>query len=187
MIEREEVFVSNGTKLYGTLSIPDRGGRYPAVLFIHGSFPQNRDGDVDSSNTVWFPKPIPGRNLFGDEAVIFQRAGIATFRYDKRGAGKSEGDINDAGLLDIVEDARNALRWLTSIPEVDPARIAILGQSEGSLVSLMLASEIPDIWFLVLQGSFYHSGDQSIKWQADNFKWMPAEAAKGMKSSLPML
>ena len=75
MIEREELFVSNGTKLYGTLSIPDGAERVPAVLFIHGSFPQTRDGDVDSSNTEWFPNPIPGRRLITHFEDVTERPG----------------------------------------------------------------------------------------------------------------
>src|SRR5689334_23446508 len=109
-MEWEMFFESIGAKIYGTLTLPQAGGKLPACLFIGGSFPQTRDGDLDNAKTEWFPNPLPGRKLFRDEAAIFQQLGIATFRYDKRGCGKSEGDCHTTGLFDLVADARLALR-----------------------------------------------------------------------------
>jgi hypothetical protein len=84
-MEREEFFERDGAKIYGTLTLPKEGGKLPACLFIGGSLPQTRDGDLDNSKTDWFPKPLPERKLFRDEAEVFKQIGIATFRYDKRG------------------------------------------------------------------------------------------------------
>ncbi len=146
-MEREECFASNGTRLYGTLTLPKAERKSPACLFIGGSFPQTRDGDLDNAQTDWFPKPLPERKLFRDEAEIFHQVGIATFRYDKRGCGKSEGDCNTTGLFDLVADARAALQWLRSLPEVDNKRVGVLGQSEGAVIALMLAAEDPTFAF----------------------------------------
>lgn len=65
----------------------------------------------------WFPTPLPQRNLFRDEAQILSHLGLATFRYDKRGCGQSEGDFNTAGLFDLVDDAFWAWQWLQSLVE----------------------------------------------------------------------
>jgi dipeptidyl aminopeptidase/acylaminoacyl peptidase len=186
-MEREEVFESNGANLYGTLTFPDEGENFPVFLFLHGGFPQTRDGDVDSSRTDWYPNPIPSRKLFLDEANILLETGIASFRYDKRGSGKSEGDTNEAGLLGLVDDARNALAWLSNVPEIDPTRIGVLGQSEGSLIGLMLAAENPAVRYLVLQGSWYNRGDKVIKWQTENFWKSPQEVIDGMKQAVPLI
>lgn len=185
-MEREEVFESNGAKLYGTLTLPDKGRNFPVFLFLHGGFPQTRDGDVDNSKKNWYPNPLPSRKLFLDEAGILQKIGVASFRYDKRGSGKSEGDTNEAGLLGLVEDAHNALEWLAKVPEINPTRMGLLGQSEGTSIGLMLAAEHPDVQYLILQGSLYNRGDKVIQWQADNFWKSPQEVIDSIKQNAPL-
>jgi hypothetical protein len=39
---------------------------------------------------------------------------VVTLRYDKRGAGESDGDYTRTGLADNLEDARAGLRWLAA-------------------------------------------------------------------------
>ena len=172
-MDRLEFFESNGARIYGTLTLPNSLEKPPACLFIGGSFPQTRDGNIDNSKTDWFPTPLPERNLFRDEAKIFQQIGIATFRYDKRGCGQSEGDFNTTSLLDLVEDARIALQWLRRLPEIDSERIGVLGQSEGAVIALMLAAQDPNIRFYVWQGGIYNNLEQILKWQAEAF-WQSA-------------
>ncbi len=139
-MDRIEFFESNGVRIYGTFTLPNRSEKSPACLFIGGSFPQTRDGNLDNSQTDWFPTPLPERNLFRDEAKILDSLGIATFRYDKRGCGQSEGDFNTTSLFDLVSDARRAWQWLGGLPEIDAERIGVLGQSEGAVIALMLAA-----------------------------------------------
>jgi dipeptidyl aminopeptidase/acylaminoacyl peptidase len=42
---------------------------------------------------------------------------------------------------DIVEDCRRALKFLAARPDVDPARIALIGHSEGALSGSLLAAQ----------------------------------------------
>ena len=67
-LEREEFFESSEAKIYGTLTLPEEGTGFAACLFIGGAFPQTREGDVDNSKVDWFPRPLPERKLFRDEA-----------------------------------------------------------------------------------------------------------------------
>ncbi|MCK5827386.1 hypothetical protein KAH43_02580, partial [Candidatus Bipolaricaulota bacterium] len=51
-VEREVAFVSGDLSLAGTLRLPDtNASSYPAVLFIHGSGPVDRDGNAVNSET----------------------------------------------------------------------------------------------------------------------------------------
>ena len=142
-MEKQQSFLSKGTKIYGTLKLPDQNQKHPACLLIGGSFPQTRDGNLDNSKTNWFPTPLPERNLFRDEAEILAEIGLATFRYDKRGCGQSEGNFDTTSLWDLVEDARMALQWLGSQPEIDPEKVGIIGQSEGAVIGLILGNCSP--------------------------------------------
>lgn len=76
--------------------------------------------------------------------------GFATLRYDKRGLHANRASFPPADKLadfyrweNIVGDAGAAYRALAAVPEVDAARIAILGHSEGGIIALRLAAE-PD-------------------------------------------
>ncbi|MGK7872361.1 MAG: alpha/beta hydrolase family protein [Xenococcaceae cyanobacterium] len=186
-MEREEFFKANGARIYGTLTLPNQVEKPPACLFIGGSFPQTRDGNIDNSKTDWFPTPLPERNLFRDEAKILEQIGMATFRYDKRGCGKSEGDFNTTTLFDLVDDARMALQWMRSLPEIDGERIGVLGQSEGAVIALMLAAKDPDIQFFVWQGGIYNNLEGIIKWQAEAFEKLESKTINNFKQSVPLI
>ena len=186
-MEREVFFEAKGTRIYGTLTLPEKVKKPPACLFIGGSFPQTRDGNIDNSKTDWFPTPLPERNLFRDEAKILEQIGIATFRYDKRGCGKSEGDFNTTSLFELVDDARIALQWLRSLPEIDSKRIGVLGQSEGAVIALILAAEDPNIRFYIWQGGIYNNLEGIIKWQAEAFWQSERETIHNFKQNVPLI
>ena len=87
MVEMEVTVRSNGTRLSGTACRPDGAGRVASVLMIHGTGPLDRDENlkgqrIDAFNTI---------------AHYLAAAGIASFRYDKRGCGRSSGDYYRAG------------------------------------------------------------------------------------------
>ena len=189
-MDRIEFWESNGVRIYGTLTLPDRSNRSeksPACLFIGGSFPQTRDGNIDNSQTDWFPTPVPERNLFRDQARILEYHGIASLRYDKRGCGQSGGDFNTASLFDLVADARRAWQWLRGLPEIEPERVGVLGQSEGAVIGLMLAAQEPEIRFYIWQGGIYNNLEQILKWQAKGF-WQSQHAkSDNWKQQVPLM
>ena len=186
-MDRVEFFESNGVRIYGTLTLSDRSEKSPACLFIGGSFPQTRDGNLDNLQSDWFPTPLPERNLFRDEAKIFEDLGIATFRYDKRGCGQSEGDFNTTSLFDLVSDAQMAWEWLRSLPEIDVERIGVLGQSEGAVIAFMLAAQNPDIRFYIWQGGIYNNLEQVLKWQAEAFWKSEPAKIENFKQNVPLI
>jgi uncharacterized protein len=91
----------------------------PAVLICHGS-----DG-------------VDGRGEF--YAPSLNEAGIATLEIDMWAArGDGRGAASRPGSpLETLPDAFGALRFLAAQPEIDPARIGILGFSWGAVVSLL--------------------------------------------------
>ena len=186
-MDRIEFFESDGARIYGTLTLPNPSEKSPACLFIGGSFPQTRDGNLDNLQTDWFPTPLPERNLFRDEAKILSHLGIATFRYDKRGCGQSEGDFNTTSLFDLVADARMAWQWLRGLPEIDPERIGVLGQSEGAVIALMLAAQGPHICFYIWQGGIYNNLEQILKWQAEAFFQGDRAKIDNFKQNVPLM
>ena len=184
---KELYFESNGVKLAGTLTLPDDADHLPVCLMIGGALPSTRDGDPDTTKTNWFPLSMPQRRLFVDEAELLASVGIASFRYDKRGCGASEGNYDRARLLDLAGDARAALTLLAQHPQIDNQRIGILGHNEGALIGLMLAAENPDLQYLIQQNARYRPLEQAMRHQAAELWTMPEMVVKTVKEYVPVI
>ena len=149
----EEVTYANkaaGNVLAGTLTIPPGKGPFPAVLLISGSGPNDRD------ETVFGHKPFL---VLSD---YLTRKGIVVLRVDKRGVGKSTGDLAHATTADFATDAEAGVQYLKTRAEADPRRIGLIGHSEGGTVAPMLAAGDPGVRFIVLMAGPGVPGDQII-------------------------
>lgn len=116
-------------RLAATLTLPEGGGPFPAAILVTGSGPQDRD------ETIMNHKP------FLVIADFLARRGIATLRYDDRGMARSTGNFPSATTLDFAADASAALRFLRTLPGIDPGRVGVIGHSEGGLIAAILAAD----------------------------------------------
>jgi pimeloyl-ACP methyl ester carboxylesterase len=121
-------FEHQGTQLTAVFRRPegDRPGPYPAVAFVDGSGPAERDG-------------------WDDEAEVLAGAGFASLAWDKPGCGGSGGDWRDQSLQDRAGEALAAVACLAAQEGVDPGRIALLGASQGGWVGPLAASRSPAV------------------------------------------
>jgi pimeloyl-ACP methyl ester carboxylesterase len=136
----EEVTVDSapGVKLAGTLSLPQGKGPFPAVVMITGSGAEDRD------ETIFGHKP------FAVIADRLTRGGVAVLRMDDRGYAKSTGDFAAATDDDFAVDTAADVAYLRTRPDIDPARIGLIGHSEGGIVAPKVAARDPRIAFIVL-------------------------------------
>ncbi len=140
--EEVRVPTPRGHTLVGTLTRPaGAAGRVPAVVTISGSGPQERDGQIVG---------IPDYRPFRASADTLGRRGIAVLRLDERGVGASSGTFANATSRDFADDVRAALDWLRTRADVDPARLALLGHSEGGIIAPLVAAEDSSLAALVL-------------------------------------
>jgi dipeptidyl aminopeptidase/acylaminoacyl peptidase len=120
-------FTNNGDTLEGNLDLPRGDGKVPLVVFVHGS----------------------GMSTRGDYRELSQKlneAGFATFRYDKRGVGKSGGNFvevstwnsNDRMKL-LAADAVAAIKALRSHKRVNAEKIIVMGGSQAGWIIPLVA------------------------------------------------
>jgi pimeloyl-ACP methyl ester carboxylesterase len=135
----EDVTFDNGAiTLAGTLTLPRGAGPFPAVVLITGSGAQDRD------ETLFDHKP------FAVWADALTRRGVAVLRYDDRGVGGSGGGSKDETTADFAGDAAAAVAFLARRPDIDPARIGLMGHSEGGAAAQIAAADGAPIAFLVM-------------------------------------
>ncbi len=107
-------------EIAGELEVPrGRAGRVPAVIIVHSA------GGVGPHEWDW--------------AAELNRIGVATFVVDSfsgRGLRDLRGRPGRFGPILAIVDAYRALELLSTHPQIDPTRIALLGFSYGGVVSL---------------------------------------------------
>jgi len=123
LIDTTPISFHNGaTQLEGSLYRPStHASRLPLLALAHGS----EDND---------------RYSFGPIPWVLAAQGYAVLIYDKRGTGASTGDWSSAGLEEYAEDLVAGIQAMAKRPDIDGARIAVLGLSEGGWVAPLAAS-----------------------------------------------
>jgi dienelactone hydrolase len=124
--------------LAGTLTLPKAEGKYPVVVMITGSGPQNRDEE------------LMGHKPFLVIADHLTKNGIGVLRFDDRGTAKSTGDFKTATSVDFASDVNAAVEYLLKRKEVDKKKIGLIGHSEGGLIAPMVASKNKNVSYIVL-------------------------------------
>jgi uncharacterized protein len=115
MKTRTVTFFSEATKMEGDLFLPSDykpGERRPVIVLCHG-FTGIRS------------------LILGDYANVFAAAGFVALTFDYRGYGGSEGTRRRLIPLEQIDDIRNAISFVESLPEVDANRIGLWGTSFG--------------------------------------------------------
>jgi dienelactone hydrolase len=143
------LFNGKPTRIYCQYSRPERPGRYPAVLEIHGA---------------------GLKRLTSEATQFYARNGFAALSFDWAGPGKDRegptsvtwspggqaypGERPDRWLLHGLEVdkvacgvrfARRCLMFLRSRPEVDSEKLFVSGMSAGAHLSLLLLGQEPGL------------------------------------------
>ncbi len=115
MKEKGVSFLSTKLVLEGVLAIPEGAGPFPAVIVCH-------------------PHPLYGGSM--DNNVVYSlsqtltQASLIAFRFNFRGAGRSEGQFGHG--IGEQEDAKAAISFINTVTEVDSERIGLAGYSAGA-------------------------------------------------------
>lgn len=153
-------FDGAGLRLAGTMLLPpvSPGERVPGVLVIGATPSAVRDGFVLNGAT---------HHTSRDIAAYLAGRGYAVLRYDTRCAGASACQPRSP-LASYADDARHAVEYLRSRPEVDPKRVVILGHGDGGFLASIAASETAPAG-LVLVATSGRSGDKLMRERAARY------------------
>ncbi len=129
--EEEVSFKNRDVVLAGTLIIPNESKKFPAIVFLHGSGPHEREG-------------------FRTYAEEFAKLGFASLAFDKRGTGSSGGSWVTSSLKDLAMDGLAALEYLKQRDEIDNSRIGFWGVSQAGWMAPVAASLSKDVAFMII-------------------------------------
>lgn len=127
----ETVVMIEGTQrtIPATITVPDGPGPFPFVVMYHGTG-SNRH-EAGNGYDLLAPK--------------LAEAGIASARFDFAGSGDSTVDYKDYTFASGVADGQDVIAYMRGLPEVDDARLGLLGWSQGGTIAMLAASREGDI------------------------------------------
>ncbi|MCF6348754.1 MAG: alpha/beta hydrolase [Flavobacteriaceae bacterium] len=147
----ENIFFDNkkdSIRLAGTLTLPSKKGKFPVVILITGSGPQNRDEELFNH------KPFL---VLSDHLT---KNGIAVLRFDDRGIDKSTGTFSTATTMNFATDVESAIQYLKTRKEIKKKKIGLIGHSEGGVIASIVANSSDDVSFIVLLATPGIRGDE---------------------------
>lgn len=131
----------DGLQLSGWYLPPEADGT-AALIFVHGL----------GSN----------RGALLEQAAVLVDEGYGALLFDLRAHGRSEGKQSSWGLAEVA-DVRAALRFLQSQPEVDPAKIGVVGHSMGGAIAIRAAAQMPEIRLVVAESVYTNFADNEAR------------------------
>jgi pimeloyl-ACP methyl ester carboxylesterase len=151
VVEEQKVFENGSTKLSGTLYLAR--GRTPqsAIVVTHAAAAPLRD--------------LP---LYRHLKEMLPALGIAVFVYDRRGSGKSGGDLQTSDYALLADDAISAVRMLKADTRIDPRRVGIWGLSQGGWLALLAASRSSELAFVIAASAPLVTPDVQMMFSSTN-------------------
>lgn len=131
------MFPGTDASLHYRLDLPAGPGPFPAVVIGHGS------GMATLAEGAAF---VP----------MFNRAGFAVLRYDKRGVGQSTGIYRGLGVAnsdtqvdELAGDMVAGVTFLRTLREINGSRIGLFGVSQAGWIMIAAARKSVDVRFFI--------------------------------------
>lgn len=149
--ESFEFVSSDGTVLRGEVRLPHQPGPHPAVVLVHGS------GRAQISEVDYYY-----------DSNTFLKKGFAVLAYDKRGAGRSEGDFATATYADFTEDILAGVRALRARSDIEANKIGLFAVSEGGWLAPEVTVRDGQIRFVIMKSGPPMIAHQALRWEIRN-------------------
>lgn len=143
------ITLSDGTVRKAVLSVPVTKGPFPAILYMHGTMVRER-GYKGAAHAGYDLEAFT--KAFAEMGFV----GLAPIRETEKGC--CNGDEAIAEGERIIEAAG---QYLKGRHDVDPARVCLVGYSEGGLISLWALSEGGKFKASVIMSAASMNGDRA--------------------------
>ena len=164
--QKISITLAGGVRIQAIVREPsDRKGTGPACLFIHGA------GTGKSSE------------VFGDLASAMASAGITTLVPDKR---LDTYTTFHRDYQAMAADYGRSLDRLRSWPGVDPTKVGLYAESEGTWISSIMTAKDPSIAFSILTSPPVYPGRRQMAMAATSYLDLIG-APKGIRNVIPRL
>jgi pimeloyl-ACP methyl ester carboxylesterase len=156
-ISIEQPVTVNSDTIRGTLVSPfsldllKKNKKVPLVIIIPGSGPTDRNGNSALAKGE--------NNTFLQLADSLAKKGIASYRYDKLGIGKSSTILDESSVrfesnVTVVKEIYKHLN-----KELGFKKIFIMGHSEGSLIGMLATQELKATGYISVAGPAQNAKD----------------------------
>ncbi len=137
----------DGFPMTGKLTLPDSEGKHAIVIYV-----QNAEGmTVDMKRPLGADRTFNYFDLYREKLPAID---VGFFSYEGRGVTMGDGPprfekideeaYNTSTLENKVRDVLSAVRAIRTLDGVNPARIFLMGSSEGTLLSAEAAARAPE-------------------------------------------
>ncbi len=137
--EEIEVSADDGTKLMAALLKPagfDPSKKYPVIVYVYGG------PHAQVVRDAWSPGLLLDHYLASKGFLIWSLDNRGSWG---RGHAWESAIFKETGKRELA-DQLAGVRYLKSLPYVDPARIGIWGWSYGGYMTLYSLTNAPDVW-----------------------------------------
>ena len=139
----EEVKIEGEYLIDATITYPTHSKNGMAYVIVQGTGVGNKDGNFKGLEV----------NLYRKLAYELADSGAVVVRYNKRGLHGSKGDFYAAGVTDLINDIIQVIRYTQGLHEVDHQRVALLGHSEGCILSVEAHKKYPVSQLILIAGA----------------------------------
>lgn len=161
-------------QLSGTLTLPkeaQEGKKVPACVLVHDKAALDQNSTLGSTA------------FFADLAHALAEMGVASLRYDKRTYTYGETE-NMTAYEETVEDAIAAGQMLKDNPNVDTARLVVIGHGFGAMLTPRIVSQSEGLFTgMILLGGTPKTYAQTLLDKAD-LTGMSAEEIKTLRQNV---
>lgn len=163
----EEVIVGRApTALGGTLTIPSGKGRFPGAVLVSDSGSHDRDETFGANHP------------FKDIAEGLSSRGVAVLRFDNRTFAFPDLDLKHITVdQEEIADAVAAVDLMKHRPEVDAARVFVIGHGLGAVVAPSIAVKAAPVGGIVMLAPSARPLPQMI---VDQMRYLKTSSPKKM-------
>jgi dienelactone hydrolase len=140
IIEIRKTMKNGPVNLSGVLTVPNKKGKFPLVILIHGTGPNDKDESVGATK------------IFKDLAIGLANNGVGVYRYDKRTRAQRVSSPRNRVLTvneESIEDAVAAFNMMKSDSLVDSTAIYFAGHSFGGMILPRIADQAKGVAGLI--------------------------------------